>query len=113
MSSVNVTCHNQNEVLLMRAAKYGRMKVGTCVKQNLGYIGCVTDVLGHLDELCSGRQACEIKLPDQDLFDTRPCPEDTRPYLSVSYQCVKGKLLFFCFCFCFFFVCACVCVVHN
>ena len=29
----------------MRTARYGRMQMGRCVKNNLGYIGCFIDVI--------------------------------------------------------------------
>ena len=32
------------EVVVMRAAAYGRMQYGRCVKRDYGYVGCFTDV---------------------------------------------------------------------
>ena len=32
----------------MTKARYGRMRVGKCVRGDYGYIGCAADVLGKL-----------------------------------------------------------------
>ncbi len=41
----NVSCP-EGSLLLMTKARYGRMKVGKCVRGDYGYIGCAADVLG-------------------------------------------------------------------
>ena len=38
------TC-KEDEVIAMETARYGRMRLGRCVKNDLGYVGCFTDVL--------------------------------------------------------------------
>ena len=38
----------------METARYGRMRVGACVKMNYGYLGCASDVLPYIDSKCSG-----------------------------------------------------------
>ena len=90
MDTFNATCPH-GEVVIMTRARYGRMQIGRCVKKNLGYLGCAVDVLAILDTRCSGRRQCIVKMPDPDLYETQPCPEDTTPYLEVAYQCVKGE----------------------
>ena len=81
------------EAVLMTQAKYGRMKVGRCVLRNYGYVGCSSDVLPHMDNLCSGRQECRVRIPDASLDQANPCPGDFKTYLEATYQCVKGRLL--------------------
>ena len=38
----------------MEVARYGRMRLGRCVKNDLGYVGCFSDVIQILDSKCSG-----------------------------------------------------------
>ena len=90
MESFNATCPN-NQVILVKSAKYGRMQIGRCVKRNLGYLGCSVDVLVYMDRECSGQKKCEINIPNPTLYATQPCPEDTTPYLEVAYECIPGK----------------------
>ena len=86
----NGTCE-QNEVMLMNAARYGRMEIGRCAKRNLGYIGCVVDVLTFMDTRCSGRTSCSVDVGTDALYNTHPCPEDTKSYLETSYSCLPGR----------------------
>lgn len=78
-------------VIVMRSARYGLMKVGRCVAKNYGFVGCSTDVLGHLDSLCSGKRRCRVAVPDETLRAMQPCPKDFSPYLEAAYQCVSGE----------------------
>ena len=47
-----------DHVVVMTTAHYGRMRSGRCVQMKYGQAGCKADVLGHLDEACSGRADC-------------------------------------------------------
>ena len=47
---------------MIQSAFYGRMRLGRCVRMNMGYIGCEANVLDVADQKCSGRQRCEIKV---------------------------------------------------
>ena len=85
-------CGN-NEVIVMTRAHYGRMKVGGCVKKNLGYLGCTSDVLTLVDQRCSGRTSCQIRIPDTALDDSKPCLEELKTYLEAQYMCVRGKII--------------------
>ena len=85
----NVSCAS-NEVILMKWAKYGRMRVGQCVSKDYGYLQCSTDMLNELDRRCSGRRSCSV--PVADLRDAvQPCPNDLTVYLEADYTCVQGK----------------------
>jgi len=76
----------------MTSARYGRMRLGRCVRVDFGFIGCSTDVIQILDRQCSGRSECRLRIPDAEMDETRPCLNDLTRYLSASYQCVAGEL---------------------
>ena len=75
----------------MTHALYGRMHLSRCTKIDYGHIGCSSDVTELADARCSGRQACEIAIPDALFAKSQPCPEDLKPYLEVGYTCLSGK----------------------
>ena len=86
----NASC-GHNQVIVMEVARYGRMKVGTCVKRNLGYLGCSMDVLRYMDSICSGQRSCKINVVDLAKKGMKPCPEDVTHYLEASYKCQEGE----------------------
>ena len=49
------SCRRPGDVLVVRRAVYGRMRVGGCVRTNFGYVGCFVDVLDVLHGRCTGR----------------------------------------------------------
>ena len=77
----------------MKSAYYGRMRLGRCVRMNMGYIGCEEDVLDLADQRCSGRNECKIKVPDTNFERTQPCFE-LKSYLEIEYTCMKSKFWF-------------------
>lgn len=78
-----------SSVILMESALYGRMKVGACVKENYGHLGCTNDVLHLADRWCSGRQSCQITVPNQALNSAnRECARELALYMEVEYNCV-------------------------
>lgn len=84
---------SEGEVIIMRKALYGRLKIGRCVEIDLGYIGCFSDVLLAADRRCSGKRVCEIRVPDAEFESTRPCLKELKTYLEASYECVQGKCM--------------------
>lgn len=86
------SCPRQQDVILLRDAYYGRMKLGRCVLRDYGYVGCYANVLSHMDILCSGRRTCSVDIPDPLLDRLNPCPRDFKTYLEVRYECVPGSL---------------------
>ena len=90
MKSYNLTC-GQSEAIVMATARYGRMRLGLCVKGNYGVLGCETNVLPYIDSRCSGRPTCTLSVPDPLLHEKGSCPDEFSSYLEVSYSCVKGK----------------------
>jgi Galactose binding lectin domain len=77
-------------VIVVTAARYGRMRLGRCVEQELGYLGCWRDVLPVADRRCSGRRKCELRVPDAELEATQPCLRELKNYLEASYVCIPG-----------------------
>ena len=92
--SFNGTCLS-DEVIIMRTARYGRMRLGRCVNQNYGHIGCGTDVMPFLETKCSGQQACVVSVIS--FHDKRSCPKDFKGYLEASYYCLKGMFTIYSF----------------
>lgn len=80
-----------SQVVVVRSALYGRMRIGRCVFRSYGHIGCSADVLTHMDVMCSGSTSCDIRIPDTTLDRANTCPKDLKTYLEVSYDCVTGK----------------------
>jgi len=80
----------EGHVILLTHAHYGRMELGPCVHISLGYVGCFSDVILIADRRCSGRQSCEIRVPDAEFESTRPCLKELKTYLEINYTCVKG-----------------------
>ena len=80
-----------NHVVIMTQAAYGRMNLGECVRADVGYVGCQEDVLRIADSRCSGRQNCEIDIPDAEMDATEPCLAELKMYLEASYACEPGK----------------------
>ena len=86
---------------MMLSARYGRMKIGRCVKrepgfepmlQDLRYLGCSADVLHILSTSCSGRSECSLRVNDQTFNDIKPCYDNLKMYLSVTHICVSGMI---------------------
>lgn len=80
-----------NEVVLITDAHYGRMQVGECVRTDYGYIGCTTDVIDFLDDECSGKRSCSLRIPDTKLEHVNACPKEFKAYLNVSFECIPGE----------------------
>lgn len=63
------------------------MKLGRCVSESTK-LGCSADVLEIVSRKCSGKRECEIRVPDSDLGELKPCGE-MWTYLEASYTCMK------------------------
>ena len=86
------SCPADDEVLIVRRAQYGRMKIGRCVQTDYGHVGCKADVLRQTDRRCSGRHSCRVDVPNADFDLTQPCPNEFKTYFEVEYQCIKGNI---------------------
>lgn len=91
----------KQDVIIVLAARYGRMKTGRCVKDEPGlgtlienpmFLGCHADVKHILDNHCSGRSECDVRVLDQNFVGIEPCLTYLKLYLEASYMCVKGNL---------------------
>jgi len=97
-------CRWNSEVIVMTSARWGRMNTGRCldIHPNLLaktgddplFLGCSEDVLHVMDEKCSGRSSCAVRIADE-LDDIEPCYPDLTRYLQYTYRCVKGKVKVF------------------
>ena len=90
-------CRRPDDVVLALSARYGRPRLGRCVRRNLGYLGCSADALSVVDWRCSGRPAasssCRLNIMDPALRRLNPCPTDVTWHLEVTYSCLEGDLV--------------------
>jgi len=93
-------CHG-NDVIVMLSARYGRMKIGRCVKREPGfepmlqdprYLGCSADVLNIVSRHCSGHTECSLRVLGQNFVNIKPCYDNLKMHLEAAYICVNGKL---------------------
>ena len=64
-----------------------------CVKKDLGYVGCSSDVLTAMDYMCSGLRQCDFRVPELDVLvdpSRMTCMDELVKYLEASYECIKG-----------------------
>jgi len=93
-------CHD-SDVIIMLSARYGRMKIGRCVKREPGfesmlqhprYLGCSADVLDIVSRICSGRTECSLRIPNQNFDNVKPnCYDNLKMHLEAAYMCINGK----------------------
>jgi len=87
----------KNEVILIKSATYGRMRVGRCITaaeiENLRshHLGCSQNLLPFFDEKCSAKTDCEVSHIDISAENVNPCPPGLNAYLEVSYTCNSSK----------------------
>ena len=79
----------------MKSALYGQMKLGRCITDDLGYLGCQSDVLAHFDQECSGKKRCEVFVTETHINAQGGCRNGLLRYLETEYVCVKGNRLLF------------------
>jgi len=90
--SFDAQCDADSEVIIIDQATFGRMRLGSCLAQDYGHVGCFSDVRRLMERRCAGRQRCHVQLPDVEL-DRSPhgCPPDLLAYLEVEYHCQTGR----------------------
>jgi len=69
---------------------YGIPSLGVCVENAHEHVGCQADVTHLLAGNCSGRRACTIDVPNDNLTALTGCPKEYKNFLIVSYKCVKA-----------------------
>ncbi|ELU00788.1 hypothetical protein CAPTEDRAFT_220546 [Capitella teleta] len=72
-------CDDQS-VIVMETAFYGRMKEGRCLTDEFGNLGCKHDVIKEMDAFCSGKRSCEVKVDDSS-FPSAICHKQLKSYL--------------------------------
>ena len=89
---LDIQCGN-GEIIAVESARYGRMRLGRCVRTDYGYIGCSTDVTDVLTGRCSGRRRCQVVNIELMLIEVlfAACPGDLASYLEVNYSCIRGR----------------------
>ena len=61
-------------------------------KQDPKYFGCSGDNLEFMDQKCSGKLECKVRVADQELQrQNSSCYKDLMKYLEASYSCMPGK----------------------
>lgn len=86
---IEASC-DSNEVMTVDAAYYGRMRIGKCVKRDLGHLGCRNDAIEFMDRECSGRSSCRVTVSNR-LQTENACEEELAGYAEVTYSCHKGQ----------------------
>ena len=66
------------------------MQLGRCVAENRGELGCHADVVDIFDDLCSGKQNCNILVGSNNMGTRSTCSTYLVQYLQAKYQCRKG-----------------------
>ncbi|OAF69090.1 hypothetical protein A3Q56_03105 [Intoshia linei] len=89
--SMDIDCQNtsSNKVISIKTALFGRMRLGRCARENLGYIGCYANVTNYYHTACSGKNKCSISLPNKKLESYSKCHKEIKSYLELSFICKK------------------------
>ena len=80
-------------MIQVTSAVYGRMKLGRCVEEDLGFLGCHNDALSAVDKQCSGRQSCDVVATNKIFRKDVPgaCKSGLSGYAKIAYKCRDGK----------------------
>ena len=83
---------DDNQVIQATSAVYGRMELGRCVQEDIGFLGCQNDALFAVDTECSGRQNCNVIVSKQNFRKDVPgaCKSALSGYAQIDYQCGDG-----------------------
>ncbi|ELU14898.1 hypothetical protein CAPTEDRAFT_192084 [Capitella teleta] len=73
-------------------AEYGHIGIGKCVKADIGFFGCKTDVTQLLGSKCDYKKICEIDTLNQQLRERNTCTTGITVYLKVKFACIAGKI---------------------
>jgi Galactose binding lectin domain len=91
----------KNDVIMIMAARYGRMSFGRCLidepifapmANDPKFVGCFDDVKHVMDRHCSGLSECEVRINDQHFVGIQPCYAGLKMHLEVSFLCIQGKI---------------------
>lgn len=90
--TVNATCPGRDELVIVRNARFGRMRLNRCATESYGNIGCGADVTAMFAATCSARRSCHVAVISLHGIHTS-CPLDLKAYVELTYDCVKGSFL--------------------
>ena len=90
LESFDANCAS-GDVIVMTHAQFGQMRLGRCIEEDLGYIGCQGDVISLLDAQCSGRQSCSVAVGGKEMIERSSCRTSLMQYLEADYQCLPGS----------------------
>jgi len=88
--TANATCRAVDELVVVRSARYGRLRLNRCAAKSYGNLGCGADVTGLFSGTCSGRRLCHVTVISLHGIHTT-CPSDLKAYVELTYDCVKGS----------------------
>ena len=76
----------------MTSAVYGLMKIGRCVEEDYGHMGCHNEAVDVMDAECSVRRQCNVLVSIQNFRKDSPssCLKVLAGYLQVEYYCQEG-----------------------
>ena len=78
----------------MDTALHGRMKIGRCVKNDYGHLGCHNDALQSFDRACSGRRTCDVTVTNNlRQEEDSACAPIIVGYAEVAYHCQQGAIM--------------------
>ena len=81
-----------NEIIVMIEAKFGRMKLSRCLYEDRRELGCHDNILELFDDMCFGKQSCDILVGANDMGSASTCSKGLLQYLEADYSCRKGML---------------------
>jgi len=90
--TANATCPGRDELVVVRSARYGRLRLNRCAAKSYGNLGCGADVTAMFAGTCSARRACHVTVISLHGIHTT-CPSDLKAYVELTYDCVKGSSL--------------------
>jgi len=89
--TANATCPGRDELVIVRGARYGRLRLNRCAAKSYGNLGCGADVTSMFAGTCSARRSCRVAVISLHGIHTT-CPSDLKAYVELTYDCVKGSL---------------------
>jgi len=90
--TANATCPGRDELVVVRSARYGRLRLNRCAAKSYGNLGCGADVTAMFSRTCSARRSCHVAVISLHEIHTT-CPSDLKAYVELTYDCVKGAFL--------------------
>ncbi|CAD5123714.1 DgyrCDS12033 [Dimorphilus gyrociliatus] len=86
----SISC-SRGHIIIVKRAFYGRERVGNCVEETMGHIGCSVNALEYYQKKCNGNATCKFLIPDGHLEGRKPCKNnELKNYLDIGYDCVKA-----------------------